>query len=272
MPLRAADAPELVQVQDLHRGSARRRARASSAIGPVAKRARTSAAPAARAARAAPGRARARRAAARARRCRRRRAGSRSRPPTTVAVPPALVATTGRPAASDSIATTGVPSFARSAARRRRPRTTPGCAAGSRRSGSGRRRRARARALGLAAVLAVADEHEHASTPGSSTARSVRTRSSGRLIAVSRPAQPIDERLVAEAELGPHLRARAPSSAAPQSGRSKPYGTTAKRSAGATPKPHEVVAHLVADRDERAGGCASSRSIRRKTRSQRRPK
>ena len=60
----------------------------------------------------APASSRARGGGRRAPACRRPAPGSRRSPSrTTVAVPPALVATTGQPLASASIATTGVPSF-----------------------------------------------------------------------------------------------------------------------------------------------------------------
>ena len=148
----------------------------------------------------------------------------------------------------------GCPRSPTSAATRRTPRTSRGCAAGSRRSGSARRRRARARAPRLRGGRSPSPTSTStASTPSSRTARSVRTRSSGRLIAVSRPAQPIDER----------RRRRAPSSA--RSARARfLVGRAPRRQVEAVrddreplgrsdPEADEVVAHLVAHGDERAG-------------------
>ena len=82
---------------------------------------------------------------------------------TTVAVPPARVATTGRPMASDSIATTGVPSFTDVSSEASNSRVPlADSASGSRRSGSvlGDAEVARER-FRRTAELAVADEHEH---------------------------------------------------------------------------------------------------------------
>ncbi len=124
--------------------------------------------------------------------------------------------------------------------------------------------------LDVGPVLAVADEHEQRVDAAVARApRSVRTRSSGRLIA-RQPAGPADdERVVVGADLAAR-RALAPSSGRARLGRSKPYGTTTNRSRRRDAEPDEVVAHLVADGDRaRPVVSASSRSIERKTRSQR---
>ena len=204
---------QLVQMEDPHaRATAGRRPRARRPSAPIAKRARTSAAPCR------PSRARSSgsRASSASRRASPSTSPTASRKPlspstTTVAVPPALVATTGRSAASDSIATTGVPSFAEvsreaSTAAYQLPdalleadEAAAVCDA----------ELARER-LGLRSVLAVADEDEHARRRRRPTsARSVRTRSSGRLIAVSRPAQPIAN-VSSPRPSSARIRARAP--------------------------------------------------------------
>ena len=90
---------------------------------------------------------------------------------------------------------------------------------------------------------------------------STRIRSSGPLD-LGQPAGPADH----ERRRRARLRRVEPRGPAPTSrsvaSRSNPYGMTANLSRGATPKAHEVVAHLVADRDERVGR-VRERTLRR---------
>ena len=154
---------------------------------------------------------------------------------TTVAVPPARVATTGRSAASDSIATTGVPSFAEvrsersAAAYHSRIR----CWKPTSRQCSDNVELAR-ECLHLRPVLTVADEHEHgvdAVVPNRAQCPHEVERPFDR----GQSPRPSDrERVVGEPELAPQATPRL-FVREPHSGRSNPYGTTVKRSAGATP-------------------------------------
>ena len=250
--LGAADAGQLVQVQDLHRSAGTRpRARRPSA------RSRSGAdVRGARGAEPRPQRRIARELdepRARAPRRRRLGAGSRSRPRRRPSpVPPARVATTG-PLGGERLDRDHRRSLVRGRQQRGVDGRVParGSAAGSRRSGCDRRPRARARAPpSRAASSPSPTTTSTASTPSSSTACSVRTRSSGRLIGVSRPAQPIA-----------NVSSLSPSSAADARSRARrsslhvrqvePVRDDREASGRATPKRDEVVAHLLADRDER---------------------
>ena len=191
---------------------------------------------------------RARRAGRRGRRRRRSARGSRSRRRRRPSrVPPASVATTGRPAASASIAATGVPSFAdvsrkaskaeyqsimsRGSRRSRTRPATPSSAASASTAARAPRRRRRATRARVDAAVDERRERAH---------EVERPLDRGEAAGVAD-----DERPVADPELRAQL-ARAGVVAEPE--RSKPYGTTANRSRGATPKRDEVVAHLVAHR------------------------
>ena len=122
--------------------------------------------------------------------------GSRSPSMTTVAVPPPSVATTGRSAASDSIATTGVAlvlggqgEASKAAYPARIPCWKP-TKSDRRRCGALARER-----LSRASLVAVPDEDEvRVDALVTSTRGSVRTRSSGRLIAREPAAQPTARR------------------------------------------------------------------------------
>ena len=173
---------------------------------------------------------------ARERRRRRRPATRKPLSPsrTTVGRAARAVATTGRRRPAPRSRRPARPRSRTSAARRRMPRTSPRMslleadeAAAVRDAELARER------LRLGALLAVPDEHECRVHPVATSTRSVRSRSSGRLIAVNRPAQPTRTSSSA-AELGPIRRAP------PRRRRSRPAGrtrtgSTTKRSAGATP-------------------------------------
>ena len=173
------------------------------------------------------------------------------------------------PAASASIATTGVPSFADvSSERVERPRTSRGCASESRRSGSARRRRARARAPRPRADLAVADEHEQrvdAVVPE----RAQRADEVERPLDRGQPPRPADrEGVLASAELGSDRASRLVVGLAPRR-QVEAVGDDDEAAGRGDAEADEVVAHLVADGDQRPGREREPRSIRRKTRSQR---
>ena len=141
---------------------------------------------------------------------------------TTVAVPPTRVATTGRSAASASIATTGVPSFAEvrsmasnAAYQSRHLLLEPDEPAPVLDAELARER------LGRLPVLAVSHEHEHR-VDALVEERAQRADEVERPLDRRQPAGPADdERLVFDAQLGSNA-APASSSAALHSGRSKP--------------------------------------------------
>ena len=235
MALRAADARQLVQVEDLHASSRRYTASSSSAIRPVAKRVRTSAAPF-RPSRARSSGSRASSASgARARPCRRPASRNPLSPVDDDGRRSARPRRDDRPLGRERLDRDDRRALVRGGQQRerRRRRTSSRIRCWkptSRQCSATPSSRASASALGP--VLAVADEHEHGvDAVVAARARSVRTRSSGRLIAVSLPAQPIAN-VSSASPSSPRTRARASSSAGPHSGRSNPYGTTVKRSAG----------------------------------------
>ena len=165
-------------------------------------------------------------------------------------VPPARVATTGRAAASDSIATTGVPSFPEVRNKASNAAYQDGSALEADEPTAVGDAELGASASTAARSSPSPTSTSSASTSRSTSARSVRTRSSGRLIAVSRPAHRTTN-VSSPAPISSRIARRAFSSASPHvGGRSR-----RERRRSAVPgdaEADELVTHLVADGDERS--------------------
>ena len=106
--------------------------------------------------------------------------------------------------------------------------------------------------LGLLPVFAVSDEHENRIDPWSTSERSVRTRSSGRLIAVSRPAQPTTNVVLFDAQLASNAAPSLVVGRAPL-GEVEAVGNDDEAARRRDAERDEVVADFVADRDQSVG-------------------
>ena len=179
---------------------------------------------------------------------------------TTSGTPPTRDATTGRPAASVSIALTGVPSFATAGAGRRRRGTRARRRPGSRRSSVAcATPSSRASASSSGAVGAVADHHERrVDAAVAQQARASRRTSWARLTAVIRPTQPTVNRsggMPSEARSSsPLLRALHALGELD----AEPHDRELRRRRDADRD--ELVADLGADGDERIGRRARARA------------